>query len=88
MKDAGHLRAQAARCFALQRGAKRADVQQALRCLAQEYEAAARAIEQGRGGGAAAPALAHLPLGWPMLALQRYTTALLRTSLAFWLSPG
>ena len=88
MKDAGHLRAQAARCFALQRGAKRADVQQALRCLAQEYEAAARAIEQGRGGGGAAPALARPPLDWPMLAMQRYMTALLRTSLAFWLSLG
>jgi hypothetical protein len=84
MKDAGHFRAQATRCLALQRGAKRADVHQALRCLAQEYEAAACAIEQGRGDGGA-PAIARLPLAWPMLAMQRHMTALLRASLAFWL---
>ena len=83
MKDAGHFRAQAARCLALQRGARRADVQQALRCLAQEYEAAAFAIEQGRGY-TGAPTIG-LPLAWTVLAMQRQMTALLRASLAFWL---
>ena len=85
MKDAGYFRAQAARCLALQRGARRADVQQALRCLAREYETAASAIEQGHGGDAGAPTIARLPLAWPMLAMQRHMTALLRASLAFWL---
>jgi len=88
MKDAGHFRAQAARCVALQRGAKRADVQRALRCLAQEYEAAARAIEQAHGGRAGVPMVARLPLTWPMLATQCYMVALVRTSLAFWLPLG
>ena len=83
MKDAGRFRAQATRCLALRRGAKRADVQEALRCLAQEYEAAARAMEQGHGGRAGT-----LPLTWPMLAMQRYMAALVRTSLAFWLPLG
>lgn len=82
-QDAGRFRAQAARCLALQRGAKRADVQEALRCLAQEYEAAARALEQpGRAGG---PTVARPLLTWPMLAMQSYMAALLRASLAFWL---
>ena len=85
MKDAGHFRAQAARCLTLRRGARRADVQRALHCLAQEYEAAASAIEQGRGSYAGAPTIARLPLAWPMLAMQRHMTALLRASLAFWL---
>ena len=84
MKDAGHFRAQATRCLALRRGAKRADVRQALGCLAQEYEAAACTIEQDHGGGGVPP-LARLPLAWPMLAMQRHMTALLRASLAFWL---
>jgi hypothetical protein len=84
MKDAGHFRAQATRCLALQRAAKRADVRQALRCLAQEYEAAACAVEQGRGDGGA-PTITRLPVAWPVLAMQRHMTALLRASLAFWL---
>jgi hypothetical protein len=63
-------------------------VQQALRCLAQEYEAAARAVEQAHGDGAGAPIGARLPLTWPMLAMQRYMAALVRTSLAFWLALG
>jgi hypothetical protein len=88
MKDAGHFRAQAARCLTLRRGARRADVQQALRCLAQEYEAAACAIEQGRGGHTGAPTIAGLPVAWPMLAMQRQMTTLLRASLAFWLPLG
>ena len=81
MKDADHLRARARHCLALQRSAKRTDVQQALRCLAQEYEAAARALEQPRGS----PALPTIaPLTWPMLAMQRNMTALWRASFAFW----
>ena len=83
--DAEHFRAQARRCRALQRSAKRADVQQALHCLAQEYEAAAGAIERGRDGRAGAATVARLPLAWPMLAMQRQLTLLLRASLAFWL---
>jgi hypothetical protein len=86
MKDADDFRAQAARCLMLQRGAKRADVQQALGCLAQEYEVAARAVEQGRGGRDRAPTIARLAPAWPMLAMQRHMTALLRASLAFWLA--
>jgi len=87
MKDAGHFRAQAARCVALQRGAKRADVQHALRCLAQEYEAAAHAIERAHGG-AGGMTVAPSPLTWPMLAMQCYMAALVRTGLAFWLPHG
>jgi hypothetical protein len=83
MKDADRLRARARHCLALQRGAKRTDVQRALHCLAQEYEAAARAIEQARSF--AAPTVAALPLTWPMLAMQRNMAALLRASFAFWL---
>lgn len=82
-KDAGRFRAQAARCLALRRGAKRADVQEALRCLAQEYEAAARTLEQPRGAGD--PTVARLLLTSPMVAMQSYMAALLRASLAFWL---
>jgi hypothetical protein len=86
MKDADHFRAQAVCCLALQRGAKRGDVRQALRCLAQEYEAAARAIEQRQGDGRGATrTIARLPLAWPMLAMQHHMAALLRASLAFWL---
>jgi hypothetical protein len=88
MKDAGHFRAQAARCLALQRGAKRVDVQHALRCLAQEYEAAARATEHAPGGCAGAPTLAPPPLIWSMPAMQRYMAALVRMSLALWLPLG
>ncbi|HKW55149.1 MAG TPA: hypothetical protein VJO12_15755 [Stellaceae bacterium] len=85
MKDADHLRAQAARCVALQRGARRADVQHALGCLAQEYETAARATEQWRDHHGAARMIARLPLAWPVLVTQRHLAALLRASLAFWL---
>lgn len=88
MKDAAQFRAQAARCLALQRSAKRADVQQALRCLAQEYEAAARAMEHAPGGYAGAATVARPPLTWPVLAMQRYMAALLRMSLALWLPLG
>jgi hypothetical protein len=87
MKDAGHFRAQEMRCRVLLCSAKRADVQQALRCLAQEYQAAARAIEQAHGRASAAT-VARLPLTWPMLAMQRYMAVLVRTSLAFWLVLG
>lgn len=83
MKDADHFRAQAARCLTLRRGAKRTDVQQALHCLAQEYEARASAMDRRRDG--ATPVSAHLPLAWPMLAMQRHMAALLRVSCAFWL---
>ncbi|HJT08176.1 MAG TPA: hypothetical protein VJ747_14685, partial [Stellaceae bacterium] len=61
---------------------------QALRRLAQEYEAAARAIEQAQGDRAGLPTGAALPLAWPMVAMQRYMAELARTSLAFWLPPG
>jgi hypothetical protein len=81
MKDADHFRAQAVRCLALQRQAKRADVQKALQCLAREYEGEARALERRGTGG-----VARLPLAWPMLAMHRQVTALLRVSFAFWLS--
>ncbi|HWG80058.1 MAG TPA: hypothetical protein VN681_09805 [Stellaceae bacterium] len=88
MKDAAQFRAQAAHCLALQRSAKRIDVQQALRCLAQEYEAAARAVERAPGDRAGAPTVARPPLTWPMLATQRYMAALVRMSLALWLPLG
>jgi hypothetical protein len=52
MEKAQYLRAQAAHCLELLERAKRADVQKALRSLAQEYDAAARAI--GRNGQAPA----------------------------------
>lgn len=85
-KDAGRFRGQAARCRALQRGAKRADVQEASRCLAQEYETAARALEQpGRAGD---PTVARLLVTSPMLAMQSCLAALPRASLAFSLPLG
>ncbi|HEX9489580.1 MAG TPA: hypothetical protein VF930_04790 [Stellaceae bacterium] len=86
MKDADHFRAQAARCLTLQRRAKRADVQTALRCLAREYEAEARAIEGDGDARGGALAVVRLPLAWPMLAMHRHMAALLRASFAFWLS--
>jgi hypothetical protein len=45
MRDAAHFRAQAQRCRALMREARRADVQEALASLAREFEAEATAIE-------------------------------------------
>jgi len=80
MTDADHFRGQAVRCLRLQRRAKRADVQEALQCLARDYEGEARAAERRRGALAAA----GLPLAWPMLAMHRQMAALLRVSLAFW----
>jgi hypothetical protein len=80
MKDADHFRGQAARCLALQRRAKRADVQEALRSLAQDYAAEAGVAARRRTG-----AIPRLPPAWPMLAMQRYMAGLLRVSCAFWL---
>jgi predicted ArsR family transcriptional regulator len=83
MRDADHFRGQAAHCLALQRRAKRADVQEALRCLAQDYTAEARAAARWHDG--AVPPAARLPAAWPMLAMHRYMAELLRVSCAFWL---
>jgi hypothetical protein len=82
MKDADHFRGQAAYCLALQRRAKRVDVQEALRCLAQDYAAEARAAARRYNSAAT---VARLPLAWPMLAMHRYMAGLLRVSCAFWL---
>lgn len=87
MTDADHFRAKAARCLTLRREAKRGDVQQALHCLAREYEAKAHAMARPCVAAAIAPTRLRLPLAWPALAMQRQMVALLRASFAFWLSP-
>jgi hypothetical protein len=49
MRDAAHFRAQAKRCRALLREARRADLRDALASLAREFEAEAEAIEGADG---------------------------------------
>jgi hypothetical protein len=63
-------------------------VQQALQCLAQEYETEARAMALRCSDAVVhAPTYVSLLLAWPLLAMQRQMAALLRASFAFWLSP-